>query len=87
MDTSISGAALARRDEVVAAGTATTMAAWRANTKHSRWRKLSRRLDKTELPGRESTSDSSRRSGDTRVPRHLLHLFWNTAPAQLEVRI
>lgn len=61
------------------------MVVWRANVKHPRWRGLSRRLDRVELPGRKSTSDGPRRSGDTRVPGHLLHLFWNTAPEQLDV--
>lgn len=74
-----------RREEVVAAGTAKEMVVWRANLRHPRWRDLSPHLDRVELPGRESTSDGPRRSGDTRVPGHLLHLFWNTAPEQLDV--
>lgn len=74
-----------RRGEMVAAGTAKKMAVWRANLEHPRWREISSRLDGVELPGREGSADGPRRSGDTRVPGHLLHLFWNTAPEQLDV--
>jgi hypothetical protein len=74
-----------RSEEVVAAGTTKAMAIWRANVKHPCWRELSPQLDRVELPGRGRTSDAPRRGHDTRVPGHLLHLFWNTAPEQLDV--
>jgi hypothetical protein len=74
-----------RTDEVVAAGTAREMAVWRANVAHPRWREISARLEKVELPGRGGSSDRPPRSFDARVPAHLLHLFWNTAPEQLDV--
>lgn len=74
-----------RSDEVVAAGTAKEMVIWRANVGHPRWREISPCLEKVELPGREASSDCPPRSSDARVPGHLLHLFWNTAPEQLDV--
>ncbi len=74
-----------RSDEVVAAGTAKEMVIWRANVGHPRWREISPCLERVELPGRDASSDCPRRSSDARVPAHLLHLFWNTAPEQLDV--
>jgi hypothetical protein len=74
-----------RREEMVAAGIARKMVVWRANLGHHRWLEISSQLGGVELPGREGTADGPRRSGDTRVPGYLLHLFWNTAPEQLDV--
>jgi hypothetical protein len=74
-----------RSEEVVAAGTAKEMVVWRANVGHPRWREISPGLQRVELPGRTTSSDCQRRRADTRVPGHLRHLFWNTAPGQLDV--
>lgn len=73
-----------RSDEVVAAGRAREMAVWRANVTNPRWHALSPLLDQVEFPGGSSGSRRPR-NGGTRVPRRLRHLFWNTAPEQLDV--
>ncbi len=75
---------VSRRREMVAAGTAKELAVWRANFKHPRWHELSPRLDEVELPGSKTTSDRPRQGRDTCVPAYLRHLFWNTAPEQLD---
>lgn len=85
LETLLEKSLVTRSEEVVAAGTAKAMTVWRANVRHPRWREFSPQLDRVELPGRESSSDRPRRSTDARVPGHLRHLFWNTAPEQLEV--
>jgi hypothetical protein len=65
--------------EIVAAGRAREMTAWRANLTHPRWPSLEPILQQVRHP-----SQRSRR--DEKVPPHLRHLFWNTAPEQLDVR-
>jgi hypothetical protein len=73
-----------RTDEVVAAGRAREMAVWRANVLHPRWHALSPSLDRVVLPARSGDRRPGE-AGDTQVPRYLRHLFWNTAPEQLDL--
>jgi DNA-binding Lrp family transcriptional regulator len=68
-----------RTEEVIAAGRAHEATVWRANLTHPHWVEIDPVLAKVEAPER-------RGSADERVPSHLLHLFWNTAPPQLDVR-
>jgi hypothetical protein len=74
-----------RTNEVVAAGTAREMAVWRANVMHPRWPALSGLLDRVEFPGKSDGDRRTRSDAERQVPRHLRHLFWNTAPEQLVV--
>jgi hypothetical protein len=74
-----------RIDEVVAAGRARDMEVWRANVMHPRWHALSPLLDRVEFPGKRNRSSRPRKDAGAQVPRHLRHLFWNTAPEQLDV--
>jgi DNA-binding MarR family transcriptional regulator len=67
-----------RTRETVAAGRAREMEVWRANVTHPRWRDMDPILDQIE-PARESEAPPDR------VPRHLHHLFWNTAQSQLDL--
>jgi hypothetical protein len=64
--------------ETVATGRAREMEIWRANVTHPRWCELDPTLDRVEPPR------SSEAAAD-RVPRHLRHLFWNTAESQLDL--
>jgi len=70
---------VSRTDEVLAAGRARKAAIWRAVLTHPRWSEIDRHLAGVETPERDGITDE-------RVPPHLLHLFWNTAPSQLDVR-
>lgn len=70
-----------RSDEIVAAGSAREMKVWRANFLHPRWPSLDPALARVERPER---LEPARPKGG-RVPRRLRHLFWNTAPNQLDV--
>jgi hypothetical protein len=64
--------------ETVAAGRAREMEIWRANITHPHWHRIDPILDQVESAQKpESATD--------RVPRHLRHLFWNTAKSQLDV--
>jgi hypothetical protein len=72
-------------EEMVAAGRARKMRVWRPNVRHPRLPALSPLLGQVKLPGGTRTSTSLRSDADTRVPDHLRHLFWNTAPEQLDV--
>jgi hypothetical protein len=54
------------------------MTAWRANLTHARWAELDAALDRVHCPNRPAPAID-------RVPRRLLHLFWNTAESQLDV--
>jgi hypothetical protein len=70
-----------RRPETIAAGRAREAWIWHANRAHNRWAALDPTLGKTRRPqGRKPARPPER------VPSHLLHLFWNTADAQLAVR-
>jgi len=64
--------------EVVAAGRAREMRVWHANILSPRWSGLDPTLNQVEPPGRNERPAQ-------RVPRHLHHLFWNTANSQLDV--
>lgn len=79
LDTLLEKRLVTRRDEMIAAGRARQMTVWRANLTHPRWRELAPLLGEVRPVGSHSPSR------DTRVPRRLHHLFWNTAPEQLEV--
>ncbi len=70
---------VSRTEEVLAAGRARKATIWRAVLTHPRWGEIDRHLARVEIPARAETTDE-------RVPPHLLHLFWNTAPSQLDVR-
>jgi hypothetical protein len=72
-------------EEMVAAGRARKMTVWRANVTHPRWHALSPLLSQVRFPGGDVTSASLHSAADTRVPGHLRHLFWNTAPEQLDL--
>ncbi|HKG38560.1 MAG TPA: MarR family transcriptional regulator [Conexibacter sp.] len=63
----------------VAAGRARRVDLLRARRSSPRWRKLAPALGCVDLPQRD------RRTDDV-VPPRLLHLFWNVAPKQLDVR-
>ncbi len=64
--------------ELIAAGRAREVTAWRANVTHPRWPALDEALRGVRRPARP-------KQGGDRVPRHLRHLFWNTAQTQLDV--
>lgn len=75
----LAAAGLIERTSVqVAAGRARRVDLLRARRSSPRWRKLAPALGRVELPNR------GRRTDDT-VPPRLGHLFWNVAPAQLDV--
>jgi hypothetical protein len=65
--------------ETIAAGRAREVNVWRANIAHPRWAELDRILHRVKPVARA-------RPAAERVPRHLRHLFWNTAESQLDVR-
>ena len=67
-----------RTGETVAAGRAREIEIWRANITHPRWHRIDPILDQVE-------SAQKPESAANRVPRHLRHLFWNTADSQLDV--
>lgn len=77
---SLEGKGLAgRRREWVAAGRAREIELIDAKRTSPRWHELAPQLARVELP-RASVSRRQRR-----VPPRLRHLFWNTAPSQLDV--
>lgn len=61
------------------------MTIWRANVAHPRWRTLSPLLDRVRFPGAGARARRGRAGADLRVPGRLGHLFWNTAPEQLDL--
>lgn len=67
-----------RSTEWVAQGRAREVSVIRANFSHPRWAQLSEALSPVRPPARREQPRASR------VPVRLRHLFWNTAPAQLE---
>jgi DNA-binding MarR family transcriptional regulator len=68
---------LLRTEETIASGQARKTEVWRANVAHPRWAELDPVLARVEPPERAEPSTD-------RVPRHLRHLFWNTAESQLQ---
>jgi DNA-binding MarR family transcriptional regulator len=69
---------LARREAAsVAAGRARRVEMLHANRRAERWMELAPLLARVEPPRRAER--------DERVPTRLMHLFWNTAPSQLDV--
>jgi hypothetical protein len=73
----LSGDLVLRTSETVAAGRAREMEVWRVNVTHPRWHEMDRILDRVEpAHGPQPAVE--------RVPRHLRHLFWNTAESQLD---
>lgn len=70
---------LVRREEaVIAAGRARTVRLAHANRRSARWLEIAPALAQVLPPKRRSAHVST-------VPPRLRHLFWNTAPAQLNV--
>ncbi len=65
-------------NESIAAGRVRNASVWRANVIHPRWPELDPILGSVEAPERP-------RPVANRVPKHLRHLFWNTAQSQLDV--
>lgn len=74
----VSSGLVEQASETIAAGSAREMTVWRANVTHPRWAELDLALDEVHRPSRTRTTAG-------RVPRHLRHLFWNTAESQLDV--
>jgi hypothetical protein len=64
---------------VLARGRATRATVYQVPFASPRWLALAPTIAQVRLPSR------SGRAHATRVPPHLLHLFWNVAPAQLDV--
>jgi hypothetical protein len=64
---------------MLARGHATEATVYRVRFGSPRWLGLAPLVAKIHLPAH------SRETRATRVPPHLLHLFWNVAPAQLDV--
>ncbi len=75
----LEGRSLVRRQEaVIAAGRAHTAQLFHANRRSGRWLELAPTLAQVVPPRR-------RRVPQHRVPPRLRHLFWNTAPTQLDI--
>ena len=70
---------VSRTEELLATGRARKTAIWRVDPTHPRWVEIDPHLARVETPEHNEATDE-------RVPPRLLHLFWNTAPSQLEVR-
>jgi DNA-binding MarR family transcriptional regulator len=66
-----------RQAASVAAGRARRLELLHANRRAERWAELAPLLARVEPPRRAEHEE--------RVPARLMHLFWNTAPSQLEV--
>jgi len=70
---------LVRREEaVIAAGRARAVRLAHANRRTRRWLEIAPSLARVQPPRRHHTPER-------RVPARLGHLFWNTAPSQLEL--
>lgn len=67
-----------RQEAVIAAGRAHTAQLFHANRRSERWLELAPTLAQVSPPRR-------RRVPQHRVPPRLRHLFWNTAPPQLDM--
>lgn len=71
---------LVRREEaVIAAGRARAVQLLHANRRDGRWLEIAPTLTEVRPPRRAH-------SPERRLPPRLRHLFWNTAPSQLDVR-
>lgn len=70
-----------QRKETIAVGRAREVNIWRANHAHPNWAAMDPILGRVEPPRRRPPAKPAER-----VPARLLHLFWNTADAQLDVR-
>jgi hypothetical protein len=70
---------ITRTHEMLARGRATEATVYQVPFVSPRWLGLASAIARIRLPGRFD------RAHATRVPPHLLHLFWNVAPAQLDV--
>lgn len=70
---------IARTPMMLARGHATETAVYQVRFSSPRWLALAPEVARIRLPGRREAAHA------TRVPPHLLHLFWNAAPSQLEV--
>ena len=68
-----------RTPMMIARGQASEVMVYRVRFGSDEWLALAPIVAKVQLP------DRALRSHAKRVPPHLLHLFWNTAPAQLDV--
>ncbi len=68
-----------RREAVIAGARARRVELLHANRRAERWLEIAPALARVQPPR------YSKHRHDQRVPRWLRHLFWNTAPAQLEV--
>ena len=64
---------------MIARGHASEATVYQVRFGSDEWLALAPFVAKVQLP------DHTDRSRAKRVPPHLLHLFWNTAPAQLDV--
>jgi DNA-binding Lrp family transcriptional regulator len=64
---------------MLAQGRATEATVYQVPFASPRWLELAPAIAQVKLPARRE------RAHATRVPPHLLHLFWNVAPAQLDV--
>jgi hypothetical protein len=64
---------------MLARGRATEATVYQVPFASPRWLALASAIARVELPTRPG------RARATRVPPHLLHLFWNVAPGQLDV--
>jgi hypothetical protein len=69
-----------RQPTVLAAGSARPAELWHLNRRAPRWRQIAALLAAVRPPVRHPAPH------EHRVPAALRHLFWNTAPTQLEVR-
>lgn len=77
---------LARRERTwVAAGRAREIDLLKANYAHPRWGEIAPSLAHVQPPARvRPPTRAARPARRRRVPAHLRHLFWNTAPSQLD---
>jgi hypothetical protein len=64
---------------MLARGRATDATVYQVPFASPRWLALAPEIARVKLPARRE------RARATRVPPHLLHLFWNVSPAQLDV--
>jgi hypothetical protein len=81
---SLARTGLVRRETVwLAAGRAREVELIRANYASQRWPEVAPHLAHVSPPARAGSAPC--RARPARVPHRLRHLFWNTAPAQLDV--
>jgi MarR family len=78
LETLIEQGLVRREREWIAAGRATERDVYRAAFDSPDWPELAPKLARVQSPKPHD------RKRDRRVPAHLRHLFWNTAPAQLD---